>query len=170
MAWPDSFLTERLRAERLRTDHFPELRRMHTDARVMEHLGGVFTEAQSQAYLERNLAHWHSHNHGLWILYEREGDAAPIGRGLLRYLTVDGADHLETGYAFYEPFWGRGLATEITRSATALGFERLHASSIVAVTTEGNGGSQHVLTKCGFAYDRDIDRGGELLKLFRLLR
>lgn len=169
MAWPLTFETERLRAERLTADHWSELRRMHTDARVMQHLGGVFTEEQSTGYLARNLAHWDTQQHGLWIIYERNG-AEPIGRGLLRHMLLDDVDDVETGYAFYEPYWGRGYATELTRASLALGFERLHLPSIVAVTAPDNAASQHVLRKCGLSHERNFQRGDETLALFRIHR
>ncbi len=169
MAWPLTFETDRLRAERLREDHHSELSRMHRDARVMEHIGGVFTDDQTNAYLARNLAHWTTYQHGLWILYER-GGAEPIGRAVLRHLTVDGADEVETGYAFYEPYWGRGYATEITRACLAFGFGELRLSSIIAVTTPTNAKSQHVLLKCGLQYERDFQRDKDTLSLFRIDR
>ncbi len=169
MAWPFTFETERLRAERLTADHLPELRRMHTDARVMQHLGGVFTEEQSIGYLARNLVHWDTYRHGLWIVYQRDG-AEPIGRAVLRHLMLDGADEVETGYAFYEPHWGRGYATELTRACLSLGFEKLHLPSIVAVTAPDNAASQHVLRKCGLSHDRDFQRDDETLSLFRIHR
>jgi len=168
MGWPFTFDTARLRCERVRTDHLPELRRMHGDERVMEHLGGVFTDEQSIGYLARNLAHWDTYRHGLWIVYERDV-ARPIGRAVLRHLMLDGADEVETGYAFYEPYWGRGYATEITRACLSLGFEQLHLPSIVAVTAPANTASQHVLRKCGLHHERDFRRENETLSLFRMV-
>ena len=166
MAWPDTFDTARLRAERLQPHHLLELRRMHEDARVMAHLGGVFTKDRTAAYLARNLAHWDAHHHGLWIVYERAG-SEPIGRAVLRHLPVDDVDEVETGYAFYEPFWGRGYATEITRACLSVGFERLKLPSIVAVTALGNVASQHVLKKVGMHLERHLTRDDETLMLFR---
>ena len=167
MAWPLTFDTARLSAERLCADHLPELRRMHTDGRVMEHLGGVFTKERTLAYLTRNLEHWDTYQHGLWILYER-GGTDPIGRAVLRHLTVDDADNVETGYAFYESYWGRGYATEITRACLGFGFDELNLPSIVAVTTPANAASQRVLLKTGFHFDREFVRGDETLSLFRI--
>jgi RimJ/RimL family protein N-acetyltransferase len=167
MAWPSTFETARLRAERLREDHLPELSRMHRDVRVMEHLGGVFSDDQTRAYLERNLAHWNAHQHGVWILHGRDV-AEPIGRAVLRHLTVDDVDEVETGYAFYEPYWGRGYATEATRACLALGFGELRLSSIVAVTTPTNTRSQRVLLKCGLRYEQDFQRDKDTLSLFRI--
>ena len=169
MAWPCTFDTEWLRAEYLRAEHLPELRRMHADPIVMRHLGGVFSEEKTQAYMARGLAHWDAHRLGVWIVYERGSDD-PIGRAVLRHLHLDGYGEIETGYAFYQPYWGRGFATEITRACLTLGFEQLHCVSIVAVTTPENTASQHVLYKCGFTLDRHFERDGETLMLFRVMR
>ncbi len=133
----------------------------------MEHLGGVFSEERTLAYLVRNLEHWNRFQHGLWILHER-GGTEPIGRAVLRHLTVDGVDDVETGYAFYESHWGRGYATEITRACLAFGFDALQLASIVAVTTPANAASQRVLLKTGFHFDREFLRGDETLSLFRI--
>jgi ribosomal-protein-alanine N-acetyltransferase len=73
------------------------------------------------------------------------------------------------GYGFYEPYWGQGLATEVTRACVRFGLEILHRESIVGITSPGNTGSQHVLTKCGLVYERDTDVDGEVVALFRTL-
>jgi len=109
---PDSFSTARLEAERLTSEHLPELLRMHRDPAVMAQLGGVRDPEQTAAYLARNLQHWADYGFGLWILCAT-GGGDPIGRAVLRHLDVEGADEIEVGYAFYPAWWGRGLATEI---------------------------------------------------------
>jgi RimJ/RimL family protein N-acetyltransferase len=167
MVCPEIFETARLRAERLRPDHLSELRRMHVDPDVMQHIGGVFTEEQTLAYYARASAHWDAHGHGFWQLYDRETSAS-IGRAVLRHMWLDDVDEMETGYAFHPPYWGRGYATEITRACLDLGFRTLRVPSVVAVTTLTNAASQHVLIKCGFRHDRNFRRGEETLSLFRV--
>jgi RimJ/RimL family protein N-acetyltransferase len=165
----DSFTTARLAAERLTPAHRDEIVRMHQDARVMAMLGGVRDDAKTQEYLDRNLAHWDEHGFGLWILRDRM-TGEMIGRGLLRHLDVQGQDDIETGYAFYTPWWGKGLATEVARKCVDLGFEALNAPSIVGLTTPANTGSQHVLRKVGMVHDRQMDHGGVPHVLLRVTR
>jgi RimJ/RimL family protein N-acetyltransferase len=165
----ETFTTTRLRAERLVEAHWPEVRRMHEDAAVMAHLGGVQSEARSLAYLERNLARWAEDGFGLWILYE-SGGTTPIGRGVLRRLRTGEVDEVEVGYAFYQEYWGRGLATEITAACLRLGFEALAFPSIVGVTAPGNAASRHVLLKCGLALERPIEIDGMPCLLYRIDR
>ena len=162
----DSFTTARLQAERLSADDLPEIRRMHSDLVVMEHLRGVRDEAGNAAYLARNLQHWSDHGFGLWILREL-GGGPPVGRAVLRHLLVEGVDEVEVGYAFYPAFWGKGLATEIATACLALGRKKLHLTTIVAVTSLTNSASPHVLRKVGLAYERDFIEDGKVLALFR---
>ena len=161
-----AFTTARLAAERLTPDHLPEVRRMHRDVAVMAQLGGVRDEAQTAAYLARNLQHWADYGFGLWILRE-VGGGDPIGRAVLRHLLVDGVDEVEVGYAFYPPFWGRGLATEIATACLELGRRDLSLATIVAVTSPANLASQHVLQKVGLEYERAFTNEGSPSSLFR---
>jgi len=163
---PESFVTPRLRAVRLTHEHLGEIRRMHLDPVVMASLGGVRTEAQTVAYHERNLRHWDQYGFGVWILHERDGSEI-IGRTLLRHLAVDGVDEVEVGYAFYAPYWARGLATEATGVCLAMGRERLGLPSIVAITRPSNLASQRVLVKSGLIYERDMAHEGSVHALFR---
>jgi len=165
----DSFATARLQAERLTAEHLPEIRRMHADPAVMEHLRGVRDEAANAAYLARNLQHWRDYGFGLWVLREL-GGGPPVGRTVLRHLLVEDVEEVEVGYAFYPQYWGRGLATEIAAACLALGREKLHLTTIVAVTSLSNAASQHVLRKVGLEYERDFMNDGKLCALFRTTR
>lgn len=161
-----NFSTARLSAERLTQDHLPEIRRMHRDAAVMAQLGGLRDEAQTAAYLARNLQHWADYGFGLWILREA-GGGEPVGRAVLRHLLVDGVDEIEVGYAFYPAFWGRGLATEVATACLELGRRKLGLTTIVAVTSPENLTSRHVLEKVGLVYERDFMHEAALSSLFR---
>lgn len=140
---------------------------MHTDELVMTHLGGVRTEVQTASYLEKNLKHWDDRGFGLWMLRER-GGVEWIGRGLLRTLPLDGVDEVEVGYAFYEPFWGRGLASEITAACLTIAREQLGVETVVAITSPDNDKSQHVLEKNGLIFDRSFMHEGTQASLFRI--
>jgi len=139
---------------------------MHRDAVVMAQLGGVRSEDQTADYLARNLQHWTDYGFGLWIVHELSG-GEPIGRAVLRHLLVDGVDEVEVGYAFYAPFWGRGLATEVASACISLGRQHLGLSTIVAVTSPTNLASQRVLIKTGLVYEREFMHEGAVACLFR---
>jgi len=162
----DTFTTERLRAERLTAAHLPEIRRMHRDPAVMAQLGGVRDEEQTAAYLQRNLRHWAMHGFGLWILRERDG-GDPVGRAVLRHLTIDDVDDVEVGYAFYQAYWGHGLATEVATRCVGIAARALNLTSVVGLTDPANRASRHVLEKAGLTYERDCLHEGHPSALFR---
>lgn len=169
MAFPGSFETARLRAERLRPDHLDALREMDRDPEFTAMLGGVRDEARTVAYLQRNLEHWSRYGFGVWILHDTATDRL-AGRALLRHLVLDGRDDVEVGYGFLPAFWGRGLGTEIATACVGFGFEALGLASIVAMTLPENDRSQRVLTKAGLVYERDVDHEGVRHALFRTRR
>ena len=165
----DAFVTARLAAERLRFDHADEIHRMHQDAEQMSLLGGVRTELQTAAYMERNLAHWERYGFGLWLLRDRiTGDV--VGRALLRHLDLEGVDEVEVGYSFFPAYWGRGLATEVTVACLARAREMLGLPSVVALTLPHNLRSQRVMTKAGMRFEHHLDHDGQVHALFRTPR
>jgi [ribosomal protein S5]-alanine N-acetyltransferase len=165
MAFPETFATSRLRAERLTADHFDAICAMDGDPAYMAQLGGPRGAAATRAYLDRNLKHWDEHGFGLWMLRDTAGLVA--GRCVLRHLDVEGVDEVELGYGLHAAYWGRGLATEVARELLRLGRTELRRPTLVAVTRPTNLGSQRVLIKTGLAYERDVTYEGVVHLLFR---
>jgi len=124
MSLPASFAMARLIAERLREEHAAEIHRMHQDAVHMATLGGVRSEAETVAYMTRNLDHWERYGFGVWMMRDRQ-DGRVAGRALLRHLLVEGTDEIEVGYSFYPAYWGQGLAAEAAGACLDLARESL---------------------------------------------
>jgi len=139
---------------------------MHRDPAVMALLGGVRDETRTTAYFTHNLRHWADYGFGLWILSERGGEE-PIGRAVLRHLQIDGGDEIEVGYAFYQAYWGRGLATEVATACVGFAERELGLASVVGVTTAENLASQQVLRKVGLVQVGEFVHDGEPALLFR---
>jgi len=59
----------------------------------------------------------------------------------------------ELGYWLGEPFWGRGIMTEVVRAFTAQAFVDFDLVRIYAESFASNGASVRVLQKAGFAYE-----------------
>jgi RimJ/RimL family protein N-acetyltransferase len=140
--------TDRLALRRLTHADAPFLVRLLNDPSFLRYIGdrGVRSEADAICYLDGGpLASYREHGFGLYLVTLRAGDT-PIGIcGLLKRETLSDVD---LGFAFLPEFWSRGFATEAARAVLehgrALGLDR-----IVAVTTQDNSGSIHVLQKLG---------------------
>ena len=167
VTFPESFASPRLRFERLRPDHAGIIHQMHQDVEQMALLGGVRTPEQTAAYMKRNLDHWAEFNFGIWLLRDATTNEV-IGRTLLRHLTMDGVDEVETGYGFTPAVWGRGLATEATLTCLDYGWRALGLKSIVAVTLPINVASRRVMEKAGMTFDREIAHDGIPHVLYRV--
>jgi RimJ/RimL family protein N-acetyltransferase len=166
VTFPDSFATERLLIRRLTEADFPELRRLHVDAVVMEHIGGVRTPAETEAYLARNLEHWRDKGFGLWMALDA-ANARVAGLAMLRSLAVEGVEEVEVGYSLHREYWGRGLGTEIASACMEHGYESLGLESLVAVTGPSNSASHHILRKLGMTFERELVLEGTRCWLFR---
>jgi RimJ/RimL family protein N-acetyltransferase len=165
-AAPNAFSLRRLLAERLTGSHRPDLCRMHRDARVMAMLGGVRSDAETDAYLERNLAHWTEHGFGIWMLRDPVTGQV-MGRAGLRHLEVGGVAEVEIAYALLPEFWGRGLATDAARACVTIGRDWLSFPSLVALVRPTNFASQKVLRKAALVREREVAHAGAPHLLFR---
>jgi ribosomal-protein-alanine N-acetyltransferase len=139
-------------------DDFADLRRLHSDPRVMATLsadGATFSEEQSRSFLDRAADHWKSYGFGLWIFREQAGGDF-VGYGGIKHTEVEGHDQIELAYAIRSDHWSKGFATEISTAALKHAFDTMHLDRIVAFTLTHNKASRSVMEKCGFTYDRDI--------------
>ena len=164
---PETFRTERLRAERLSERHQGELERFHVDPAVMAELGGVRSSEQTASYLSRNLRHWSEFGFGVWMLRESHGTDL-VGRAILRHLDVEGRDEIEVGYSLYPKYWGLGLATEIGQRCLEFARHDLGLNTCVGVTTLGNRASQHVLEKLGMSLERQVEVEETPYRIYRV--
>ncbi len=58
--------------------------------------------------------------------------------------------NIEIGYWIGEPFWGKGIMTEVVKQIILIGFERFDVTRIYAKCFGQNIGSQKVLENAGF--------------------
>ena len=153
-AW-EELRTARLLLSRVRAADLDDFVRMYDDPRVMATLGGVRPAAWTAQYLERQLAHWDRHGFGFWTARDLlTGEF--IGRGGLRYATVEGREEVEVGYGMRAEHWGRGLATELARESVRVGFTEIQRPDLVCFTLPSNSASRRVMEKVGFRYVRDV--------------
>ncbi len=145
------------------------LQLMDANPEVMATLGGVRPPEESRAYAARQADHWKDHGFGWWAIFDR-GSNEFIGRGGLRHIEVEGRAEIEIGYALLPSHWGRGLATELARTAKEIGVDVLQLDRIVAVALPTNHASRRVLEKAGLEYSRDVVFKESLHSLYEWVR
>jgi RimJ/RimL family protein N-acetyltransferase len=87
-----------------------------------------------------------------------------IGVAGLRYFEGDA----ELFYLLDEPYWNRGLATEIGREILRYGFEKHDFPRIVAVTRPANKATLRVLEKLGFRFEKSDTIIGILADIYQI--
>jgi len=81
-----------------------------------------------------------------------------IGFSGLKY--VPEISDTELGYRFFPEFWGIGLATEAGRASIDFARSDLGLKRLVALVHPDNGASANVLTKLGFAIEKQLRYSG----------
>jgi RimJ/RimL family protein N-acetyltransferase len=147
--------TARLLLRRMREDDRDDLRRMHTDPRVMATLGGVRDDRQTDEFLHGACTHWQRYGFGFWTVRDL-ATGRFAGRGGLLHTAITGGDDVEVAYAFLPEFWGRGLATELAHESVRTAFEVLGLAEVVCFALPTNLASRRVMEKVGFRYERDV--------------
>ncbi len=66
--------------------------------------------------------------------------------------------NIEIGYWIGEPFWGKGIMTEVVKQIIPIGFERFDVTRIYAKCFGQNIGSQKVLEKAGFKLEARFEK------------
>jgi [ribosomal protein S5]-alanine N-acetyltransferase len=166
---PESFETRRLRAERSHPRHLALYVRLEQDERIAAWLGGTKAPLDTEARLERELAHWDERGFGRWALFD-SASGGFVGRGGLRQVEIDAVPVVELGYAIVAERWGEGLATELGATAIEIGFRDLDLEEIVAFTLPNNVASRRVMEKLGFAYERNFLWKSKDHMLYRIRR
>jgi len=88
-------------------------------------------------------------------------DNRVIGFAGLKYLPE--INETDIGYRFLPEYWGKGIATEVSKPLIKYGFEQLLLDKIVGVAMPDNRASWHVLEKIGMSFDKMdgyMDDGG----------
>lgn len=152
--------TDRLVLRQFTEADAPRLLSLDSDPEVMRYIG-PFGLPNEPAYLERIRSYFLPYyergpHFGFWVA-ELKATGEFLGwfhlRDALDYRFAKEASFLpgefDVGYRMIRSAWGKGLATEMTRTLVARGFARPEVQAIVACVMAANLASCRVLQKSG---------------------
>ena len=140
--------TQRLILREMTQEDLPALRRILQDDETMVAYNGAFDEAETQAWLDRQLARYAQYGFGLWaVVLKQTGEM--IGQCGLTMQPWRNDEVLEVGYLFNRAFWHHGYATEAARGCMEYAFNRLGAKEICSIIRETNQPSRRVAERNG---------------------
>lgn len=160
--------TERVRLRQFTTDDLDELARMFASPSVMKFLGAncePMTREETETALASMIRHWERQKFGRWAVVLKPEDKL-IGCAGLR--SFEGTAELV--YLLDEPYWGKGLATEIAHACLRYGFKQHDFPRIIAMTRHGNERSQNVLQKIGMRLEKEDTVFGVFVLFFTISR
>lgn len=98
------------------------------------------------------IGHWEKNGFGRWaVVFKDDGKLI----GMAGFRTHE--DIAELVYILDEPYWHRGLATEIATAILKFGFEAHNFSRIIALTRPANAASRRVMDKIGMSFKGEVD-------------
>lgn len=140
--------TQRLILREMTQADLPALRRILQDDETMVAYNGAFDEAETQAWLDRQLARYAQYGFGLWaVALKQTGEM--IGQCGLTMQPWHGDEVLEVGYLFNRAFWHHGYATEAARGCMEYAFDRLGAKEVCSIIRDTNQPSRRVAERNG---------------------
>ena len=140
--------TQRLILREMTQADLPALRQILQDDETMVAYNGAFDEAETQAWLDRQLARYAQYGFGLWaVVLKQTGDM--IGQCGLTMQPWRDEEVLEVGYLFNRAFWHHGYATEAARGCMEYAFDRLGAKEVCSIIRETNQPSRRVAERNG---------------------
>lgn len=154
-AAPRTFSTAHMMATQMTMADLDELSAMFADPQFVAVFGVTRTRDQVKEAIEKNVVHWQQHGFGYYVFRDKKSHAL-IGRGGLRCIDTDGLKGVEIAYALMPNFWGKGLATEMARACIDIAFNILGLHEIIGFTTTTNKGSQRIMEKLGFKFERNF--------------
>ena len=140
--------TKRLILREMTQDDLPALQGILQDGETMYAYNGAFDEAETQAWLDRQLSRYAQYGFGLWAVVLKESGGM-IGQCGLTMQPWRGDEVLEVGYLFNRAFWHHGYATEAARGCMEYAFDRLGAREVCSIIRETNLPSRRVAERNG---------------------
>lgn len=157
---PPTIETARLWLRPMQQDDFTALLQIFTDPQVMAAFGGeLFTPAQMQGWLDRNLAHQAEFGYGLFAVIHKD-DGLLIGDCGLEQMHVAGEPAAELGYDFRSDHWRQGFATEAAAAVRDYAFTELRLPQLISLIRVGNLASRRVAEKVGMRLSAELERYG----------
>ena len=145
--------TERLILREMVPSDAEDMLRLHSHPKVQLYTGEqtIVTFEGIQDKIREKTDEYRKYGYGRWVTILKDGMQF-VGWAGLSYLPE--FDEIDLGYRFLPEFWGRGLATEVSRAILNYGFEELKMERIIAMAMEENKASIRIMQKVGMQFEK----------------
>lgn len=140
--------TERLIMRELNPADFDSLCQIMQDDATMYAYEGAFSDAETHAWLDRQISRYEKWGFGLWAVILKESGQL-IGQCGLTWQPWKDTEVLEIGYLFNKNYWHKGYATEAAAACKQYAFEVLKADEVCSIIRDTNRLSRNVALRNG---------------------
>lgn len=140
--------TERLRLRSFHPDDLDNHHRLvYGQAETMRFIGDgtPHTREQTAKLIDGFIDYGKTHPFTIWAVETLDGEFM----GQCGLINIPNSTEIEVAYAFGQPYWGQGYATEAARASVRYGFEYGGLERLIAVAYPDNKASQRVMQKIG---------------------
>ena len=141
-----------------REEDIPAYAQIVADPEVMKFIwdGATQDATQAAAFVQNFI---HKEQERGWIPWAVEEKATGALMGWCGFGLRD--DHVDFGYRFAKPFWGRGLGSEVAQAVLAYGMAQYRFARCTARVFAENTASVRILEKLGFRMERYTEQHGQ---------
>ena len=151
--------TKRLTVREMTLADLDFISSMLSHPEVMRHYPQCYSRAEAETWIQRQIARYRSHGHGLWLVSEKEMHE-PVGQVGLAPHVVDGIEEPEVGYLIHHPFWRLGYASEAAAAVRDYAFSVLAKPRVISLIRPENTASQAVARKIGMLPEKRTNFAG----------
>jgi len=142
------FETERLLLREMTNEDLPALSEILQDEQAMYAYEGAMSDAETQQWLDKQLARYKQDGFGLWAVVLKEMGKM-IGQCGLSWQDAEGKRVLEIGYLMNRAYWHKGYAAEAAKGCKRFAFEVLNAAEVCSIIRDTNHASMNVAIRMG---------------------
>jgi ribosomal-protein-alanine N-acetyltransferase len=130
---------------------------------VMRYIRATKTKKECDVFLKKAIDSYKRNPLiGRWAADEK---ASGKFVGSFAIIPIEGSDDIQLGYALLKEYWGKGFASELTKTGLEYYFKNTNADHIYAIADPANVLSHNVLLKNSFVADgTKMEDDKELLK------
>lgn len=142
--------TKRLVLREMTQDDLPALCRTLQDEKAMYAYEHAFSDAEAQAWLDRQLGRCRRDGFGLWAVILKETGRF-IGQCGITWQDAGGIQVPEIGYLLERAYWHHGYATEAAVACRDYAFHTLGMERVYSIIRDTNIPSQNVAKRNGMS-------------------